>query len=36
MRELKKNEQYASEILAAMNNLIHNEENQVPCYISIK
>lgn len=36
MRELKKNEQYANEILTAMNNLIHDEENQTPCYISTK
>lgn len=36
MRELKKNEQYASEILIAMNNLINDEQNQAPCHISVE
>lgn len=36
MRELKKNEQYAGEILTAMNNLINDEQNQAPCHISVE
>ena len=36
MRELTKNEYYAEQILTAMNNLIHNEENQIFCYVDIK
>ena len=37
MRELKKNEQYATEILISINNLIHEEEQQQrPCHINIK
>lgn len=36
MRELTKNEQYATEILTSINNLLHEEEQQRPCYIDIK
>lgn len=36
MEELKKNEQYATEILISINNLIHEEEQQRPCHIDIK
>ena len=36
MKELKKNEQYAGEILTAMNNLINDEQNQAPCHISVE
>lgn len=36
MRELKKNEYYTEQILTTLNNLIHDEEYQTPCYVSIK
>lgn len=36
MRELKKNEYYAEQILTTLNNLIHDENYQTPCYVSIK
>ena len=36
MEELKKNEQYATEILISINNLLHEEEQRRPCHIDIK
>lgn len=36
MRELKKNEQYATEILISINNLLSEEEQQRPCHIDTK
>lgn len=34
--ELERNEYYTEQILTTLNNLIHDEDNQTYCYVSIE